>query len=379
MRKAAVALAITLAAGRASGQAQQGGYERFSLDTTASIDFFHGISPAPLFGVEDNISHQPQIVVDVVGTANLGNGWQAFFRPWIRLPRPATATAVTPPWDVQIYQASLRYEHLGDVSTRIDAGYMPSPVGLGIFDVNPRQNPTIAGHASYFTPLLPFDTGAPARPSAIASSYPLAGVATISTTRWDARVAVTNSAPVRISVISINGGTTNPKATPVFEAGAGVTPIIGLRLGAVFAHGAYLTAPELPASQPPGDRTVTLAGAEGEYSVRFTKISGEVIHDTFATPAGDVGATEWFVQATQTITPRFAIAGRHEGTSSPVTGIGVAAFGNQPRLLANELTAVFRVNRDVMLKGSYYVRQAYGRIDWDQQAAFQAVFQHRWW
>ena len=154
--------------------------------------------------------------------------------------------------------------------------------------------------------------------------------------------------------------------------------MIGLRFGAVFAHGTYLTASELPPSQPPGDRMVTLAGVEGEYAVRFTKISGEFIHDTFTTPAGDAGATEWFIQATQTLTPRWAIAGRHEGTSSPVVGLGVV-FGAQPRLLANELTAVFRVNRDVMLKGGYYARQSYGRVDWDQQAAVQAVFQHRWW
>ena len=71
-------------------------------------------------------------------------------------------------------------------------------------------------------------------------------------------------------------------------------------------------------------------------------------------------------------------AGRHEGTSSPVVGLG-AVFAGQPKLLSNELTLVFRVNRDVMLKGGYYARQTYGRLDWDQQAAFQAVFQHRWW
>ena len=155
--------------------------------------------------------------------------------------------------------------------------------------------------------------------------------------------------------------------------------MIGLRFGAVFARGAYLTASELPATQPAGDRTVTLAGVEGEYSVRFTKISGEVIHDTFATPAGDAGATEWFVQATQTITPRWAIAARHEGTSSPIVGLGATpAFAAQPHMLANELTAVFRINRDVLLKGSIYARQPYGRQAWDQQIAVQAVFQKRW-
>src|SRR5207249_9829001 len=60
----------------------------------------------------------------------------------------------------------------------------------------------------------------------------------ISTNHWDARAALTNSSPVRISIAGV---TANPKATPVFEAGAGVTPTTGLRFGVLFAHGAFLT------------------------------------------------------------------------------------------------------------------------------------------
>jgi hypothetical protein len=366
MRKAAVALAILCAAAPARGQTA---YERVGLDTTAAIDFFGG----------NNVSSRPQIIIDIVGTVRLGKGWQAYFRPWFRLPRPSVTNGVeapVPPWDEQIYQASLRYERSGPVSTRVDVGYMPSPIGLGIFDVNPRQNPVIASHASYFTPMLPFDTGS-ARFPAIASTYPLAGVFTVSTNHWDARAAMVNSAPVRIS---IPGVTANPKATPVFEGGAGVTPVVGLRFGAVFAHGNYLAASELAPSLPQGDRAMTLAGFEGEYAVRYTKISGEVLHDSFATPTGTVGATEWFLQATQTLTPRLAVAGRHEGTSAPVVGLGATpAFSAQPQLMTNELTAIFRINRDILLKGGYYARQPYGRQDWDHQAAVQAVFQRRWW
>jgi len=366
MRKAAVTLALL---GLAAPAAAQSGYERFSLDTTAAIDFFGG----------NNVSSRPQIIFDITATANLGNGWQAFFRPWFRLPRPAVTNGVEgtiPPWDAQIYQASLRYEHIGDVSTRVDVGYMPSPIGLGMFDVNPRQNPMISGHASYFVPMLPFDTGS-ARVPAIASTYPLAGVFTASSNHWDARAAVVNSSPVRISIAGV---TANPRSTPVFEAGAGVTPIIGLRLGGVFAHGAYLTKDELAPTLPQGDRTVTMAGFEGEYAFRFTKISGEAIHDTFETPTGNVGATEWFVQATQTLSPRWYVAGRHEGTSAPIVGTGVL-FSAQPAMYANEVTVGFRVTRDVLIKGSYYARQPYRTAPqpWDKQAAIQAVFQKRWW
>ena len=91
-----------------------------------------------------------------------------------------------------------------------------------------------------------------------------------------------------------------------------------------------------------------------------------------------MGATEWFIQATQTITPRWSVAGRHEGTSAPVVGFG-ATFGAQPSTFANELVATARVSRDVLLKASVSTRQPYGRTTWDTQAAVQAVWQRRWW
>jgi len=364
MRKLGIALLLCTAAIPAVPAAAQSPYERFSLNTTAEIDVFHG----------DNVSSRPQIIIDIVATARLGNGWQAFFRPWFRQARPTAPGLTAPPWDAQIYQASVRYERSAPVSTRVDLGFMPSPVGLGIFDVNPKQNPVIAAHSSYFTPMLPFDTGS-ARVPAIASTYPLAAVAMASTSRWDARVAVTNSAPVRISVAGV---TANPHSTPVFEAGAGVTPVIGLRLGASFAHGAYLTASEFPPSLPQVDRSVTLLGFEGEYAFRYTKLTTEVVHDTFATIGGDVDATTWFVEGTQSIAPRWSVSGRHEGTTSPVVATGIF-FAAQPTMLANEATLGFRINRELLLKGSYYTRRPYGRVgDWDHQVALQLVWDRRW-
>ena len=364
MRKLAFTLLVCAVTPAASAAAQTP-FERFSLDTTAAIDVFGG----------DNVSNRPQIIVDIIASARLGNGWQAFFRPWFRQARPATPGLAAPPWDAQIYQASVRYERHGPVSSRLDFGYMPSPVGLGLFDVNPRQNPVIAGHSSYFVPMLPFDTGS-ARVPAIASTYPLAAMFTASTVRWDARVAMTNSSPVRIS---IPGVIANPAATPVFEAGAGVTPIIGLRLGVSFARGAYLTSSEFTPPLPQVHQSVTLTGLEAEYAFRYTKLAAEVVHDTFSTRGDSVGATTWFVEATQTLAPRWYVAGRHEGTSSPIVATGVF-FGAEPTMLANELTMGFRVNRDILLKASYYTRRPYGRVgDWDHQAGVQLVWDHRWW
>jgi hypothetical protein len=359
---ASIVFAIVCAA--ATPVRAQTPYERVSLDTTVGVDVFGG----------NNVSNQPQVVIDIIGTVQLAEGWQVYVRPWFRLPRPSPPSAPTPSWDTQLYQASLRYERSGDISTRVDAGYIASPIGLGLFDSNPRANPTIAGHASYFTPMLPFDAGGPRGP-AIASTYPLGAVVTVSATRWDARAAIVNSAPVRNWIL---GATSNPSATPVFEAGAGVTPTTGLRLGVTFAQGAYLTQDELAPTAAHGDRDLTLIGFEGDYSVRYTKITGEFVRDRLTLP-GEVGiAHTWFVQGTQTLHPRWFVSGREEGTSSPVAGTGVI-FRAQPHLLAGELTAGYRATRDFTIKSSYYARESYGRTTWDQQAAVQVVWQKRWW
>lgn len=75
-----------------------------------------------------------------------------------------------------------------------------------------------------------------------------------------------------------------------------------LPANASFARGAYLMGGEIvPSSGLQTDRTVTLVAFESEYAFRYTRLAGEVIHDTFATPSGHVGATTWFVEGQQTI------------------------------------------------------------------------------
>jgi hypothetical protein len=349
------ALAIVLVAAAVRPASAQS-VERFGLETTIAVDQFAG----------EGAGNRPNIIVDVTASVRLGSAWQLYVRPWFRQPR-------TPDWDAQLYQAAVRYEHQGRVATRVDAGLIGSPVGLGMADASPSTNPTIAPHLSYFTPMLPFDTGGP-RVNPIASTYPPGAQVTVSTNRWDARGAVVASAPTRIDLV---GGRAAPASTPVLEGGAGITPTIGLRLGLSFAHGAYLTRSELtgPAA---GDRQMTMVGIESEYAVGYTKVSGELLRDAYATTAEPAVAYEWFVQGTRTLSPRWFVAGRHEGTSSPVRGSG-AFYRSQPTLKIVEATLGFRVTPEVTLRGSYFTREFYGRTTWDRQAGAQVVWTRRWW
>jgi len=122
---------------------------------------------------------------------------------------------------------------------------------------------------------------------------------------------------------------------------------------------------------------MTLAGLEAEYSFGYTKITGEWIHDSFATPTGDAIANAWFVQGTQTLSPRVFVAARREHTSAPVLGSS-APLAAQPDLDTFEATAGVRVTPDVTLRGSYFSRKSYGRSDWDHQAAASFVCSRRW-
>ena len=330
--------------------------QRFSIESTASIDEFAG----------ENAVGKLQIIIDISATVRLSDRWQLYVRPWFRKPR-------SPTWDKEIYQAEVRYERPGALATRIEAGYIASPIGLGMLESSPSVNPTIVPHMNYLIPMLPFDPGGP-RSTAVASSYPLGAQVTLSTIHWDARAALVNASPTRSLIL---GAAVKPRATPVFEAGGGVTPRAGLRFGVSIVHGAYLTKEETTTPSSSG-RDVTLIGVEGEFAFGATKFSGEYIHDAFATPSGSAIAHAWFVQATRTLAARWFIAGRQEGTSAPIRGSGIF-FASQPTLKVLEATAGYRVTTDLTLRGGCFGRKSYGRADWDRQVGASVVWSHRWW
>jgi hypothetical protein len=350
-----LAACLFVALGSAPAQAQT--LARFSLDSAVAVDVFQG----------QNASDRPNIVIDVTAVVRLANGWLFYIRPWFRQPR-------APEWDNEIYQAALQYTRNGRISTRVDAGYLVSPIGLGMLDSRPGVNPVIGPHFSYVQSMPTFDPGSP-RVTPLASSYPLGSQVTISTDGWDVRAAVVNSAPTRQYVINNSG--TNPKATPVLVAGGGITPRVGLRFGLAFAQGLYATSEETT-RKPPEDRSVSLWNVEGEWAFGYTKMSGEVTRDRLQTIAGRETAYGWFVQGQQTLTPRFFVAARQEGGSAPPLRTA-AAVGPRTLMHVTEATLGYRLNTDITFRGSFQSRKPYTRQAWDQQAGVSVVWAHRWW
>ena len=329
---------------------------RFSIDSSVSADLFRG----------QNTVDRPNIIVDITATVRLADGWVMYVRPWFRQPR-------APEWDKEIYQAAVQYTRPGRVATRIDAGYIASPIGLGVFDSRPSVNPTIGPHYSYVTPMPAFDADAP-RAQAIASTYPFGGQFTASTHKWDARVAMLNSMPTRSYIINSPGG---PHSTPAIVAGGGISPRTGLRFGTSVAHGNYATDDEVlgPAND---SRKATMAAVEGEYGFGYTRLAGEFTHDWFETSTGHDRAYAWFVQGVQILTPRIFVAARQEGVRAP-TAISGAIKGTRPLMQAAELTGGYRLSTDFTLRGSFMARKAFTRDLWDQQVGVSLVWARRWW
>lgn len=337
--------------------------ERFTADSVISVDAFGG----------ENVSSRPQIIIDLSAAMRIGDRWRIYVRPWFRQPRPATPNGPVPAWDTELYEAGVRYERPGAISTRVDAGYIASPIGIGIFDWRPSNNPTIVSHLSYVVPLLPFDRTVTVRPSPVANSYPLAAQLTLSATRWDARAALLNSSPTRPYIVGNTG--VNPRQTPNLVLGGGVTPVTGLRLGISVAHGAYATDGEVtPAAS--ADREATIVGGEGEFAVAYTNLRGEVLHTTYDVANGTVGATEWFVEGLQTLTPRWFGAARVEHVSGPPTTLGATVRTDLDMV---EATAGFRLTPEITLRSSYYTRRFYAAPSWDHQVGVSIVWAKRWW
>jgi hypothetical protein len=352
---ARIALAALIAAAASTPAAAQSA-ARVSADSVVAMDQFVG----------QNAAGRPNIVIDVAATVRLGGGWMLYVRPWFRQPRANT-------WDKEIYQAALQYERSGDIATRVDLGYIVSPIGLGMMDTRPGVNPTILPHLSYLTPMPAFDAGAP-RVQPIAATYPLGAQITGSTARWDARAAIIAAPPNRVYILNSPGS--NPATRPVLAVGGGFTPTIGLRLGVSFAAGEYVTGSEMSRTASNG-RSLRMVSFEGEYAFGYSKFSGEFTRDGLETGTGSATAYAWFVQGVHTITPRWFAAARQEGTNAPPLP-GAVAPGNRSALHMTEATIGYRLSTDFTLRSSVVARKPFNRHDWDQQVGASIVWAHRW-
>lgn len=273
-------------------------------------------------------------------------------------------------WNRDVWIATLRYQRPGRVGLRIDGGLIPSPVGLANLTVRrPQLNPTIAQPSSLFTALPTLELRGP-RPNLLGAVYPLGTQVTVSGAAWDARGAVVDTSPLRRRRILSR---TNPPRFTNVVVGGGVTPVVGLRIGASVTHGGWLRAGESP--DVASDHNATIVTIESEFSFAYTRLAGEWVRDSIDTTLGTRVASGWFVQGHQTLAPRWFVAGRVERISSPfVHPAGV----ERQRLAGVEEVLGYRITPELTLRLGHRARRGFGRSGADHQGSVSLVWWRRW-
>ena len=167
--------------------------------------------------------------------------------------------------------------------------------------MRPDRNPIIGTPSCYFSPLPSFDYRFD-RVQLLSGGYPLGAMASLSSSRWDARAGATDGTPTRSRRMMSND---RPPAQPQFVAGGGIVPIAGLRVGAGFAHGLYRA--QIPESTLPTARSAsaTIFNLEGEYSIGYTRVVGEWIVDRFESSTTPAVARGYLLEAVRTLSPRW--------------------------------------------------------------------------
>jgi hypothetical protein len=251
---------------------------------------------------------------------------------------------------------------------RIDAGYIPSPIGLANLTLRPHLNPTIAQPAELFTSIPSLEFRGP-RVTLLGGIYPLGAEATVSARHWDGRVAVIDNSPLRLRRVF---SPTNPPRFTNLVFGGGITPIVGLRIGASVTTGGWLRAGESPTITESRDaRIVTV---ESELAFRHTSLAGEWVHDELETSLGDRSAAGWYVQGSQTLAPRWFVAARVERirTTLPL------AVALEQTLSATEQTLGFRITPALTLRVSHRALERFGTDGFGHTAAVSLVWFKRW-
>ena len=202
---------------------------------------------------------------------------------------------------------------------------------------------------------------------AMAGGYPLGAIVSTSGSHWDARGGIDecDAGPVARASSRI----TSLQPCHSSSLGGGITPLPGLRFGAGFAHGRYrdprtatldvqsdypssTTVAPTPVVLPAADATVT--NIEADYAFGHTRMQGEWVWDRFETTTSPATATAFFVQATQTFTPRWFGAARVTSVSTPMLPDPTSAHA---RASVVETIAGYRLTRDFTLRGGYYAER----------------------
>jgi hypothetical protein len=328
--------------------------------------------------VERDGKPQTVLMMDSVQTVRLAGDFTIVSRPMAHRRTGAE-------WDLHLAQFTVRHESTRrGVGIRFEGGLLPSPVGLAPFSARASANPTIA-------PAAPFNRGVSVEPGApnvflYPLTYPLGALASFSTPRWDARAGVLDSTPLRVRWPLERD---QPEMTPQLLVAGGLTPRTGLRVGGWFVGGAWARASEI-SREPDADRHASTGGVEVEYSVAWTRLAGEWSGSRLATATGHETPSTWMIEGSQTLTPRWFLAGRLRQADARALAPGAStttlggtstpppATFNDVRDTTREIVVGYRATPDVTWRAGYVGARSFTATSWTHRWETSLVWAHRW-
>ncbi len=328
---------------------------RFALDVVAAADAGHG----------SQLTRKATGWFDLFGAVRVADNLNLRVRPVV------FRRAFDGEWRGQIYELALSYERPGRIGVRVDAGQFTSPIGLSLLENRPDKNPVVSPHSTLYLPIPRYEAGTPST-NLLSAAYPLGAKVMVSGAKWDARVAVLDSSPVRGRNFF---GANKPPRMANLVAGAGFTPYIGLRFGATVAAGDYAAESEVR-DKSRGDRRATLAQVEGEWAFRHTRIAGEFLWTRRELANVDSTVNGGWIEITQTVHPRIFLAARYDDQWTDWTSLPNNAARHEPYRRLETGTG-FRLTPEVTLRASYMTRKGYVVSFWDDQALASIVFAKR--
>jgi hypothetical protein len=346
----AVALIVVALAGLPREAAAQ--MSRLALDAVAAVDVDRG----------SQVSRRSTAWFDLFGAVRIVDGLDLRARPVV------FRRGFDGSWQTQIYELALRYERPGRIGLRLDGGQFTSPIGLSLLENRPDKNPVVSQHSTLYLPIPRYETGTPTT-FLLAAAYPLGAKVTVSGAKWDARLAVFDSSPIRGRPFF---GDNKPPRMANVVAGFGLTPYIGVRLGAAIGGGSYAAAREVR-DRTRGDRHATLAQVEGEWSFRYTRLAGEWLWTRRGLATQDATVDGGWIEVTQTLHPRIFVATRYDEQYTDWASVTGGPDRHEPYRRVESVVGV-RVLPEVTLRASYMTRKGYVVGFWDDQFLASVVF-----
>jgi hypothetical protein len=277
------------------------------------------MTPAPL-AAQDWLAVQAIFDMEVWHTGGRSNVLTRD-EPWALVGRGWGFGVVEPHPSWQLL-AAVTIEAATDAATvylmdHLTLRFIPSP--LYVFDVGKFAFPLGTFAARRFSTTNPLI----GRPDGYPVMYPWGAQISGGNTRFDYRVAVVNLPVSSPNYLPTPGTAARPAVS------VGVTPVIGLRLGASWTSGPYL-GPDQSADIPSGnewqDYGQQILAADLKFARGYFELFAELGAAAYEVPtyADDVKGTTYYIEAKYSWSPRFFTAARFErnlyGFIRPVGG-----------------------------------------------------------